>query len=64
MKDKHAKSYFGEMHIFTIFRYNKSHDIDTTFSRDYNIITEERNYLHFSEVRSVRLWNRLDETCI
>ncbi len=64
MKDKRAKPYFGEMHIFTIFRYNKSHDIDTAFGRDYNIITGKCNCLHFPEVRSVRLWNKSNETCI
>ena len=41
-----------------------SHDIDTAIGQDYNIITGKCNHLHFSEVRSVRLWNRSDETCI
>ena len=55
MKRDGAKPYFGKMHIFIIFRYNKSYGIDASFGCGYNIITEKCNYLHFSEVRSVRL---------
>ena len=30
MKSGGSKPYFGEIHILTIFRYNKTCDIDTT----------------------------------
>ncbi len=59
-----SKLYFGEKHIFTFFRDDKLCDIDTGSGREYNIITGNCNYLHFLEVRSVRLWNQSGETYI
>lgn len=40
------------------------YDIDTAVVCSYSTITGKCNYSHFSEVRSVRLWNKSGETCI
>ena len=38
-----TKLYFVGMHIFSVFRYYESCDIDAGFGRGYNIITEKCN---------------------